>query len=42
MKIFTVISLLIYWSVIILAPVIAKENQRKADILILPEKKPNK
>ena len=42
MKIFAVITLLVYWSVIILAPVIANENQRKFDKLIYPEKKPNK
>tara|TARA_A100000164_G_C21549401_1_gene604364 strand:+ start:193 stop:321 length:129 start_codon:yes stop_codon:yes gene_type:complete len=42
MRIFTTITLLIYWSVIILAPVIAKENQRKSEKIIFPAKKPNR
>ena len=42
MRIFTVVTLLLYWSVMILAPVIAKENQKKAENFIYPEKKPNK
>ena len=42
MKIFAAITLLIYWSVIILAPVIAKENLWESEKIIFPEKKPNK
>ncbi len=42
MKIFTAITLLVYWSVIILAPVIAKENQWESENIIFPKKKPNK
>ena len=42
MKIFTAITLLVYWSVIILAPVIAKENQKEAEKIIYPKKKPSK
>ena len=39
-RIFTVITLLLYRSVMILAPVIAKENQKKAKNFIYPEKSP--
>ena len=42
MKIFTAITLLVYWSVIILAPVIANEQSKYADTIIYPKKKPNK
>tara|TARA_Y100001958_G_C21209521_1_gene535373 strand:+ start:1316 stop:1444 length:129 start_codon:yes stop_codon:yes gene_type:complete len=41
MRIFAAITLLIYWSVIILAPVIAKENQKKVEKIIYPKIKPN-
>ncbi len=41
MRVLTVITLLVYWSVIILAPVIAKENQRKTEKIIYPKLKPN-
>ena len=42
MRIFTVITLLLYWSVMIMAPVIAKEKQKKAENFIYPEKKPKR
>ena len=34
--------LLIYWSVIILAPVLAKNSDKKLENIIYPVKKPNK
>ena len=41
MKIFSVISLLVYWSVIILAPVIANEDSLyKLENTMLPLEKP--
>ncbi len=42
MKTFSIMALLVYWSVIILAPVIANENSKYADKIIYPKKKPNK
>ena len=42
MKTFAAITLLLYWSVIILAPVIAKERLINSQKTIYPEKKPNK
>ena len=42
MKILSVIALLVYWSVIILAPVIAKEQGKFSNHVIYPEKKPSK
>ena len=42
MKIFSVIALLIYWSVIILAPVIAKEQGKFFNNIIYPKKKPSR
>ena len=42
MRTFAAITLLVYWSVIILAPVIAKENREKAENIIYPKEKPNK
>ena len=42
MKIFSVIVLLVYWSVIILAPVIAKEQGKFSNNIIDPKKKPSK
>ena len=38
MKIFSVIALLVYWSVIILAPVIAKEQGKFSNNIIYPKK----
>ena len=35
-------ALLVYWSVIILAPVIANEQSKYADKIIYPKNKPNK
>ncbi len=42
MKILSILGLLIYWSVIILAPVLAKDFNKKEDKVIYPIKKPNK
>ena len=42
MKTFSIMALLVYWSVIILAPVIVNENSKYADKIIYPKKKPNK
>ena len=42
MKTFAAITLLLYWSVIILAPVIAKERLINSQKTIYPKKKPNK
>ena len=42
MKTLSVMALLVYWSVIILAPVIANEQSKYADTIIYPKKKPNK
>ena len=42
MKTFSIMALLVYWSVIILAPVIANEQSKYADKIIYPKNKPNK
>ena len=42
MKTFSIMALLVYWSVIILAPVIANEQSKYADKIIFPKNKPNK
>ena len=43
MKSFSIFILLIYWSVIILAPVISKENKNFIkETPIIPKNKPNK
>ena len=42
MKILSIMALLVYWSVIILAPVIANEQSKYADKIIYPKNKPNK
>ena len=42
MKTLSIMALLVYWSVIILAPVIAKEQSKYADKIIYPKNKPNK
>ena len=42
MKTLSIMALLVYWSVIILAPVIANEQSKYADIIIYPKEKPNK
>ena len=42
MKTLSIMALLVYWSVIILAPVIANENSKYADKIIYPKNKPNK
>ena len=42
MKILSIMALLVYWSVIILAPVIANEQSKYADKIIFPKNKPNK
>ena len=42
MKTLSIMALLVYWSVIILAPVIAKEQSKYADKILYPKKKPNK
>ena len=41
MKTLSIMALLVYWSVIILAPVIANENSKYADKIIYPKNKPN-
>ena len=42
MKTLSIMALLVYWSVLILAPVIAKEQNKYADKIVYPKKKPNK
>ena len=42
MKTLSLMALLVYWSVIILAPVIANEQSKYADKIIYPKNKPNK
>ena len=42
MKTLSIMALLIYWSVIILAPVIANEQSKYSDKIIYPKKKPSK
>ena len=42
MKTFSIMALLVYWSVIILAPVIANEKSKYADKIIFPKNKPIK
>ena len=42
MKTLSIMVLLVYWSVIILAPVIANEQSKYADKIIYPKNKPNK
>ena len=42
MKTLSVAALLVYWSVIILAPVIAKEQGKISSNIIFPKKKPSK
>jgi len=41
MKTLSIMALLVYWSVIILAPVIANEHSKYADKIIYPKNKPN-
>ena len=43
MKTLSIMALLVYWSVIILAPVIANEKSKYFDSnVIIPKEKPNK
>ena len=42
MKTLSVMALLVYWSVIILAPVIAKEQGKFSNNIIYPQKKPSR
>ena len=42
MKILTVLALLVYWSIIILAPVLAKDNKKFNENILLPLEKPSK
>ena len=42
MKTFTLFILFIYWSLIIFAPVVSKENKIFQDKMIIPLEKPNK
>jgi len=42
LKTLSVFILLVYWSVIILAPVLAKNSDKKLEIITYPAKKPNK
>ena len=42
MKTLSIMALLVYWSVIILAPVIANEQSKYAYTIIYPKNKPNK
>jgi len=42
LKTLSALILLVYWSVIILAPVLAKNSNKKLENIIYPEKKPNK
>tara|TARA_B100000131_G_C17879007_1_gene517462 strand:- start:352 stop:480 length:129 start_codon:yes stop_codon:yes gene_type:complete len=42
LKTLSVLILLVYWSVIILAPVLAKNSDKKLENIIYPAKKPNK
>tara|TARA_B100000214_G_scaffold198972_1_gene143991 strand:- start:305 stop:433 length:129 start_codon:yes stop_codon:yes gene_type:complete len=42
MRTLSIMALLVYWSVIILAPVIANEQSKYADKIIYPKNKPNK
>jgi|TARA_B100001029_G_scaffold45492_1_gene35937 hypothetical protein len=42
MKTLSIMALLVYWSVIILAPVIANEQSKYYDKIIYPKKKPSK
>ena len=42
MKTLSIMALLVYWSVIILAPVIANEQNKYTDKIVYPKKKPNK
>ena len=42
MKTLSIAALLVYWSVIILAPVIAREQGKFSNNIIYPKKKPSK
>ena len=42
MKTLSIMALLVYWSVIILAPVIANEQSKYYDKIIYPKKKASK
>tara|TARA_B100002052_G_scaffold154390_1_gene140708 strand:- start:1479 stop:1607 length:129 start_codon:yes stop_codon:yes gene_type:complete len=42
LKTLSVFILLVYWSVIILAPVLAKNSDKKLENIIYPAKKPSK
>ena len=42
MKTLSIMALLVYWSVIILAPVLAKNSDKKLESITYPAKKPNK
>tara|TARA_Y100000817_G_scaffold289506_1_gene259542 strand:+ start:184 stop:312 length:129 start_codon:yes stop_codon:yes gene_type:complete len=42
MKTLSIMALLVYWSVIILAPVIANEESKYSNKIVYPKKKPNK
>jgi len=40
LKILSILVLLVYWSLIILAPVVAKDNKKNLDKIVYPQKKP--
>jgi len=42
MKTLSILILIVYWSIIILAPVLAKNQNNIIDQVIYPEKKPSK
>jgi len=42
LRILSLLILLVYWSIMILAPVLAKDSNKNLDKIIYPEKKPNK
>tara|TARA_B100000686_G_C15856686_1_gene509860 strand:+ start:83 stop:211 length:129 start_codon:yes stop_codon:yes gene_type:complete len=41
LKTLSALVLLVYWSIIILAPVLAKDKNNKGNTIIYPKKKPN-
>ena len=42
MEIFTVLALLVYWAIIILAPVLAKDNKKFNENILLQLENPSK